>query len=258
MTGLTCVAWSNRSPSFSAWAAIVIGAALTFGPTLAFADAQVRGNPSAVSVEAKDASVEEILVALTNTFDVHFRSSANLEKRLTGNYEGTLQQVVTHVLRGYNFVVKSGEKGIEITLLGNGKTIAVGGASSPPKVAVRRAEATAEPSPAAVAADPPVPAASLTGPLPVIKLAEGQPPIPLAAPPASGAVPAPVPGKGAADAPSPAPPVPGSKPSPVPTPGTSSTVLPPPLVGAAGLSAPSTAAATAAAAAPSAVAAPAR
>ena len=60
-----------------------------------FAEAQVRGNPNAVSVEAKDATVEEILLALADAFDVHFRSSANLEKRLTGTYEGTLQQVLT-------------------------------------------------------------------------------------------------------------------------------------------------------------------
>ena len=121
MTGLTCVARGNRSPSFSAWAAIVLGVGLAVAPTLTFGETRVRGNPNAVSVEVKDASVKEILVALTNTFDVHFRSSANLEKKLTGTYEGTLQQVVTHVLSGYNFVVKSGERGIEITLLGSGK-----------------------------------------------------------------------------------------------------------------------------------------
>ena len=237
MTDLTCVAWGNRSPSFSALAAIVLGVSMAVAPTLAFAEAQVRGKPNAVTVEAKDASVEEILVALTNAFDVHFRSSANLEKRLTGTYEGTLQQVVTHVLRGYNFVVKSGEQGVEITLLGTGKTIAVGGASSAPKVAARRPEATAEPVPAANIPDQPVPVASSTGPLPVIKIAEGPPPIPSAAPPASGAAPAPVPGTGAADGPSPLPPAPGSKPSPVPTPG-SSTALPPPLAGTASVSAP--------------------
>jgi hypothetical protein len=152
MTSTTCVAWGNRSPSSSALVAIVLGvglavAGLAVAPTSAFAEARVRGNPNAVSVEAKDASVEEILVALTDAFDVHFRSSANLDKRLTGTYEGTLQQVVTRLLRGYNFVMKSGEQGIEVTLLGTGKTVAVGGTSSTAKVAVRRVNATAEPSP---------------------------------------------------------------------------------------------------------------
>jgi hypothetical protein len=134
-------------PSFSTSAAIVLGVGLAVVPTLALAEAQVRGTPNAVSVEAKDASVEEVLVALANVFDVHFRSAANLEKRLTGTYEGTLQQVLTRVLSGYNFIVKSGEKGVEITLLESGKVIAVGGASPAPKYAVRRV-ATPQPQPA--------------------------------------------------------------------------------------------------------------
>ena len=45
------------------------------------------GNPGsrhtdALSVEAQNASVEEILVALSNAFDVEFRSSADLESGL--------------------------------------------------------------------------------------------------------------------------------------------------------------------------------
>jgi hypothetical protein len=52
----------------------------------------------------------------------------------TGTYEGMLQKVVAHVLKGFNFVVKSGERGIEITLLGPGNAIAVGGASSAPRL----------------------------------------------------------------------------------------------------------------------------
>ena len=215
MTDLTCVAWGNRSPSFSAWAAIVLGVGLAVAPTLGFAETQVRGNPNAVSVEAKDASVEEILVALTNAFDVHFRSSANLEKKLTGTYEGTLQQVVTHVLRGYNFVVKSGEKGVEITLLGSGKTIAVGGASSASKVVERLVDAMVPTPPAADAAVRPMPVAS-TGPMPTIKLADGPAPAPSPAPSASGSAPSPVPGPGTVAAPSPAPPAPGSAPAAAP------------------------------------------
>jgi hypothetical protein len=80
MTALTCVTRGNHFPSCSAWAVTVLGVGLAVTPALAFAEAQIRGNPNAVSVEAKDASVDEILVALTNAFDVHFRSSANLEK----------------------------------------------------------------------------------------------------------------------------------------------------------------------------------
>jgi hypothetical protein len=223
MTDLTCVAWGKRSPSFSAWAAIVLGVGLAVAPTLALAEAQVRGNPRAVTVEANNASVEEILVALADAFNVQFRSSANLEKRLTGTYQGTLQQVVTHVLRGYNFVVKSGESGVEVTLLGPGKAFVVVGAS-PSKVAETRADAAAEPSPAATPEERPAPIASSGGPIPIItKLAEGPRPMPSA----SDSAPSPVPGPARGSAPMLVPMAPGSTP-PVPVPG-SSAALPPPI-----------------------------
>jgi hypothetical protein len=204
MTGLTCVVCGNRSPLFSAWGAIVLGVGLATAPMAAFAEAQVRGSPNAVSVEAKDASVEEILVALTNAFDVHFRSSADLETRLTGTYEGTLQQVVADVLRGYNFVMKSGEKGVEITLLGTGKTIAVGGASSASKVAARKAGVGEGPRPM------PTGSGSAPGPVPGPGLAAA----PLLAPLATDST-GPVPGPGLGAAPLPAPLAGGSTP-PVP------------------------------------------
>jgi hypothetical protein len=123
MTGLTIMERSDHR--CSCVAAMTFAVAVTVVPTLAVAGTQVSGNPAAVRVEAQDASVEEILTALTRKFDVQFRSSADLDKRLTGTYEGTLLGVVTRVLSGYNSVVKSGEKGLEVVLLGSAKTFAV-------------------------------------------------------------------------------------------------------------------------------------
>jgi hypothetical protein len=44
-------------------AAIALGVALAIAPTSVLAKVVVRGNPKAVSIEAQNASVEEILVA---------------------------------------------------------------------------------------------------------------------------------------------------------------------------------------------------
>jgi hypothetical protein len=114
----------------SAPTAIALGVALTVAPSLALAETQVRGKPDAVSVEAQNSSIEEILVALSNSFNVRFRSLANVEKRVTGTYQGSLEQVMTQILRGCDFFMKSGENGLEITLLGVGKTFAVTAAGS--------------------------------------------------------------------------------------------------------------------------------
>ena len=174
---------------------------MIIAPSLALAETQVRGNPDAVSVEAQNASVEEILVALANTFDVQFRSSADLERRLTGNYQGSLQEVVMHVLAGFDFFVKSGEKGLEITLVG---------ASS----------------------ERPAPVASSGGPIPTKVLTEG--PHPMPSPP--GSAPSPVPGPPLSSAPLPSPAAPGST-APVSERG-SRAVPPLPVAGTTPFSAP--------------------
>jgi len=220
MTKWTRVAQRPLQGAALIGASVMFGVALTFGPTLAFAGAQARGQIGAVSVEAQDASVQEILEALTNSFDIRFRSSTNLEKRLTGKYKGSLQQVVTHILRGYDFVVKSGDKGLEITLLGSGKEFAVIGATSKPM------EQRADVAAAASHVTPPFTASALVGPsptvsipegsppVPIIRLAEETPPVPPIGPSASGSGPTPGPARGTG--PIPAPPAPGT-PAPVPT-----------------------------------------
>jgi hypothetical protein len=177
MASLTCIAQSDRRSS--PLAAIALGIAVTVVPRWAFAGTEVRGNQNAVHVEAQDASVEEVLTALTKAFNVHFRSSADLDKRLTGTYEGTLNQVLTRVLGGYNSVVKSGEKGLEVTLLGSAKTLAVIGTPS----TLKRVDETAPVSASTTAGSPPVIGSP---PVPAIRLADGTPPAPVNGPSALG------------------------------------------------------------------------
>ncbi|MBV9969965.1 MAG: hypothetical protein JO228_08270 [Xanthobacteraceae bacterium] len=185
----------------------------------------MSGTPQAVVVEAQNASVEEVLIALSDTFNVQFRTAANLDKRLTGTYAGTLQQAVSHILKGYDFVVKSGQAGLEITLLGAGKPMVVAGARTATKTAeARPAEATPRiPMAATNNADLPVPTPTSGGPTPPIRVAQGPAPVPT--PPAPGAAPAPMPQIGPGPTPSPMPPQPGAAPTP-PTP-TPSNVAPP-------------------------------
>jgi hypothetical protein len=163
------IAWGNRrgASSLRAPMTIALGFASAIAPTLVLADVQVRGNPGAVSVVAQDASIEEILLNLSSAFDVKLRSSANLEKQLTGTYRGSLQQVLTRVLDGYNFILKSEKGGAVITVLGSGKAVDMLGASPASGSAKRRADAAAE-------------SAALTGPMPTTTVGEGPRPQPSA------------------------------------------------------------------------------
>jgi hypothetical protein len=208
---------------FGARVAIAFGAALAIAPTSVLAEAQVRGSPAAVTVEAQNTSVEDILAALNTAFGMRYRSSANLDKRLNGTYEGSLRRVVARVLEGYNFFVRTDEGNIEVTVIGTGTTRVVAGAPSGFKVVERPAEAApaVQPSPEVKVAQRPAPSASPAAPSPEIKPAEGQTrPAPSLAP-ATGPAPGPVldPGLAGAPSPSPAPPAPGSTPAPAPRPG---------------------------------------
>jgi hypothetical protein len=206
----------HRTADLSAaasFATVAFGIALAIAPTWARAETRVRGTPQAVVVEAQDASVEEILLALTHTFKVQIRSAANLDKRFTGTYEGTLQQAVSRILKGYDFVLKSGPAGLEITLIGSGKPVAVEGAGP----ATRPAEAAAAVQPqvaATEAGDRPVLVPSAGGPAPPIRVAQGQAPVPT--PPATAAAPSLVPRLGPGPASSPTPLKPGAAPTSVP------------------------------------------
>jgi hypothetical protein len=208
-------------------AAIALGIALAIVPISVRAETKVRGTPQAVFVEAQNAFVEEVLVALTDTFKVRFRSAANLDKRLTGTYQGTLQQAVSQILKGYHFVVKPGQAGLEITLLDAGKPVAVVGA----RPATRAAEAVpAAPQSTPIAtvgnANRPAPVPSSGGPTPPIRVAQGPAPVPT--PPAPGTTaPSPVPQIGPGPMPAPMPPQPSAAPTRVPPLPTASPATPP-------------------------------
>jgi hypothetical protein len=98
--------------------AIVLGIALAISPTPALAETRVSGSPEAVTIEARDGSVEEVLAALSRTFDMGYHSSIDLDKRLNGTYVGPLSRVVTRILEGYSFVLKTDNGSVIVTVVG--------------------------------------------------------------------------------------------------------------------------------------------
>ncbi len=107
-----------RFPNRGFWAAVVLGVAVTIAPAPVLAEIQVRGSPEAVTIEARDTSVEEILAALSRAFDIDYQSSVDLDKPLYGTYVGPLSRVLTRILQGYNFVLKTDNGSIAVTVVG--------------------------------------------------------------------------------------------------------------------------------------------
>jgi hypothetical protein len=202
-------------------AAIVVGAALTAASAPAFAETQVGGSREAVRIEAQNSSVEEILAALSRTFDMRYRSSTKLDKLRSGTYAGPLPQVLMRVLEGYNFFLKTDNGTIVATV------VATANASDTVSAASASIPRSAEGVPAAQS---PNAAADAKGPgdmsLPVID--EERPLIPAPALPASGIAPVPMPKLGQSEAPVPTPQVgPASMPAVEPGRVTSMPPLPP-------------------------------
>jgi hypothetical protein len=156
------------------WAAVLMAAP-------ALAETQVRGSLEAVTVEAKNSSVEEILAALGRAFNIRHQSSARLDKQRSGTYAGSLSQVVSRVLEGYNFVLKTENGHTVVTVLG---------ASSAAQAAPTAPGAASTPETLPAPVLPP----SGPGPTPIIGRGQSTPPVPAPPAPGSAAIPVPVPG----------------------------------------------------------------
>ena len=110
--------------------AAVLVASLAAPSVTAMAAALVSGSPQNVSVDAQNSSLKDILSALGKQFNVHYQSTANLDKQLSGTYEGSLRRVVARLLEGYNFIITTNQDMIEVTVLGT-QGLQIGGAPSP-------------------------------------------------------------------------------------------------------------------------------
>src|SRR5260221_2649155 len=161
MTGLAIVPIRTvGSANFGMRAAILLGAALAIAPTSVLAEMQVRGSPEAVRIEARDTPVEEILAALSRAFGMHYQLLAVVDKRVSGTYVGPLPRVLARILDGYNFILKTDNGSIAVTVVGTPNAAAAALASSGPKVAQQPAAAAPAARPPSVGVDRARPTAS--------------------------------------------------------------------------------------------------
>jgi hypothetical protein len=97
--------------------------------TTAAAEVHVEGNPSALRVTARGDMLSDVLSAFGRLFPVKYRTAVRLDAEISGTYSGSLSQVVSHLLDGYNYVIKNDQDLTEIIVFGSR-----GEAAVPPKV----------------------------------------------------------------------------------------------------------------------------
>jgi len=81
------------------------------------AEIRVQGSADEVRVEARGATVAEILAALGEHYAVRYRGTP-IGSNLTATFEGPLRRVVVRVLAGNDYVIRTGGNGLEVILLG--------------------------------------------------------------------------------------------------------------------------------------------
>jgi len=98
------------------------------------AAAEVRvtdAGDGALTVEAHDATVREILDALGKTSPIRFQESEALSRHVTGTYTGPVRRVLSRILDGYDHVIRSTGSEIQIDVVGAAQVRKVAGSGGP-------------------------------------------------------------------------------------------------------------------------------
>jgi hypothetical protein len=105
--------------------AAVITALLSVMLAPASAATEVRGQPDNIYLQAENASISEVLDALSAEFKLTYSLKPMLGRAVTGVYSGTLRQVLTRVLDRHDFVIKILDDGIEIKWVSPSRPLAM-------------------------------------------------------------------------------------------------------------------------------------
>ena len=88
-------------------------------PTIANAEVHVEGTPAGVRVTTNRDTISDVLSALAARFNVQYRTAIPLDAAAAATYSGSLRQVISRLLDGYNYTIKIDDsKTTEIAVLG--------------------------------------------------------------------------------------------------------------------------------------------
>jgi hypothetical protein len=129
--------WRDRA---GAALAVVI---VTVTAVTAHAEVRVNTDATAVRIDATQSNVVEVLAALESTFRLRVSTSVVLDKAVSGTFTGSLAQVLSRLLQGYNYFIRRRANEIEVTVIGlqGDRVAAVARPRPPPNPAMSLSEA---------------------------------------------------------------------------------------------------------------------
>jgi hypothetical protein len=92
-----------------------VGLSVALRPALA--TTEIQGQADDLLVRVENASISEVLDELSAQFNLSYNRSSNLNHVLTGNYSGSLQQVLARVLVGYDYVVTNSDEAVRVVIV---------------------------------------------------------------------------------------------------------------------------------------------
>jgi 3-hydroxy-3-methylglutaryl CoA synthase len=118
---------------FARSAAIGVAAVLVY--TLApgaRAEVHIEGSPAAVRVTTSHDAISAVLSALGETFKVKYHTEIALDTIAGATYSGSIREVISSLLDGYNYVVMSDQDRIKIVVYGKRGGAAIPAPPAPP------------------------------------------------------------------------------------------------------------------------------
>ena len=108
----------NALPFWGGPAALGLACLVALSAAQADAEVRVDGGRDEMQVRVENDTVGHVLEALGHTVSLHCRSAAPLNKVIGGSFSGSLEQVLSRVLAGYDFVVRYNLRAVEILVVG--------------------------------------------------------------------------------------------------------------------------------------------
>jgi hypothetical protein len=84
--------------------------------TNGLAEASMTGPPDAVRLVVDQGSVKDVLDGLQGAYQVRYRSLTDLDDLVSGEYAGPLPQILSRLLASYDYILKTSEGTIDITI----------------------------------------------------------------------------------------------------------------------------------------------
>jgi len=112
------IALTLRHSGFLTGIVVAIGLLFLSASTACHAQAVIKGTADAVEVESQGSSLAEVFNGLCAKFNYQCRTSVKLDREVTGTFKGTALNVLSRLLRNYDYVVKvSDSDRVEVTVI---------------------------------------------------------------------------------------------------------------------------------------------